>query len=461
MRINAKDLKLIVDDINNKCARNHISYITAINSTDVVFGFSFYNKEKLFISLNHSSPVIGFIDKNYTFPTFNGNLSEGLRKNIKDSYVLEVSLLNNDRVVIFTLGKTNEFFEKETYYLVIELIPTRCNLIILIDKKEVIYAYHYSDLTNKHPVVKGLVYEPLQNSNVIEDKSSISIDEYKAYVNERLLEAINKRKKELYQPLYDFLVSKRKSQVRKIDVLNEEIEKSNINLQYKEYGDYIYAYLYDKEELDKYILTLGDKYDRVLTPIENANLFYKKYKKFKRTIELDKEELNKCHLMIEEIDDVLRVFPYLDEEEYKELYNKYLSFKMKKKLKVKGDANLPYFIKYNGVLIGFGKNKIQNDYLTFKKSHKEYIFLHINNDSGSHVVIFDENPSNEVLQIASEIALILSNQIAGEVKKAIIKDIKKGPSIGQVIINKYETFVIKEIDPLTYELLTKQTRFTK
>ena len=102
----------------------------------------------------------------------------------------------------------------------------------------------------------------------------------------------------------------------------------------------------------------------------------------------------------------------------------------------------PYYVVFNNVKIGFGKNSTQNDYLTFKEAKKDYYFLHIFKDHGPHVVIFSSTPSNEIKEFASELALYLSSSTVGEVLYTQIKNVKKGDVEGKVNILKYETFNI-------------------
>ena len=42
-----------------------------------------------------------------------------------------------------------------------------------------------------------------------------------------------------------------------------------------------------------------------------------------------------------------------------------------------------------------------------ENKQKKDCYLHIHNHPGSHIVIFDSNPSNEVITFASELALFL------------------------------------------------------
>ena len=59
-KLNLKGVSIITEEITEKVLNNFISNISIINSSDVLLTFSFYNKEKMLISLNHNSPFISF-----------------------------------------------------------------------------------------------------------------------------------------------------------------------------------------------------------------------------------------------------------------------------------------------------------------------------------------------------------------------------------------------------------------
>ena len=454
-------LKKVIEELKNKICGNHFAHISVINSTDVLFQFSFYVKEKLLISLNHHNPIISLIGKDFTSPTVMGGLSDNLRKNLKGTFITDISILNEDRVIKFSLQKTNDFYEKEEMSLVVELIPTKSNLLILDKEDKILYAYHYTDITHNHPIVRGMKYVPLDRNSNFKEQDSPSIDEYKKYAQLYLLEATSKRKKESQKPLYTFLVTKRKSLYKKIDVLNNEKKDAESKLVYKEYGEMIYAYLYDKEELEKYVKeNLEDLYYTNLTPEKNAGKIFDKYKRAKRTIEHDDIEIKKAYDEIDEISNYINTFDYLDDNEMIELHNKYMLHHGQKAKKSKVDPRFPFYVKEGNTIIAFGKNAIQNDYLTFKKADRDHLFLHIDHYSGSHVVIFNTKPTNAEMLTASEICLILSNQKAGDIKYAPVRDIKKGQSSGQVNMLSYKLITLREIRSSTYELLLSLKRFT-
>ena len=451
-------LEKVKDDLNEKIINNHISHISVINSTDVLMNFSFYSKEKLFISLNHHSPFLSLISKDYAIGATLNGFNENLRRLIKGAYIVEIKILNDDRVLQFTLFKTNDFYEKETMYLILELIPTKSNLIILDENRKILYAFHYYDISTYRPILRGLEYQKITKKAEYKRIDS-NYEDFKKEVTSYLLKAERKKKIEQQKPLYDHLVNKKKSLIRKIDILNKEKEKATKGLVYKEYGDTIYAYLYDKESLDNYVRdNLQGIYDDTLSPTDNANKMFKIYKKNKRTIEYDEIEIEKAKQEIAEIERILAIFDYLDDDEINELYNKYMCHGGKPK-KSKVDARLPFYIKVNNTTIGFGKNSSQNNYLTFKKANKTDTYLHAKDYHGAHVIIFNNNPSNEELLVASEICLILSNLTTGDILYAKVSELKKGSELGMAYMNNYKIITLREIREETYQLLTTQKRF--
>ena len=457
-KLNLRGVKELTQELNNKVIENFISNVSIANSSDIVLTFSFYNKEKLLVSLNHNSPFLSFIDSSYSSSTTLGNLNENLRKYIKGSYITKIEQVNGDRVIKFSLTKTNEFYQKDIYYLIIELIPTINNLIILNDKEEILFAKHFSDLTAARPIIKGMKYIPLEaNQGLVE--TPFDMDKFKESAHHYLLDIDEKSKKEKALPLFNFLKQRHKSLLKKIVVLEKEIEESKKKLEYKEIGETLLTLKDDEGNLKDYLPYIKETYDNNLSTLDNANKYFDKYKKSKRTIENDTREIDIAKKSVEEIEHILSIFAYYSDSEIEELYKKYLPKKVNQKRNKEVDARLPYYLIYKGVRIGFGKNKEQNNFLTFKKAEKTDIYLHASNYHGAHVVIFDNDPSKEVILLAAEIALILSNLESGDVYIADIKDVKKGNSLGEAFINKYETITLHEVRESTKLLLKEQKRF--
>ena len=458
LKINLEGIYKISEDLNKKVAHSFITNITVVNFSDLLLAFSFYNKEKLLISLNHQNPFLGFVDKNYSPHTVLGGLNDNLRKYIKGSYIESVEVLNDDRILKFNLYKSDEFYEKQYYSMILELIPTINNLILLNSKDEIIFAKHYADLTASRPVIRGMKYQPVVKNQIL-TRGEFDYEKYSEEVRNYVVESDHKKQKEQVLPLYNFLKQKEKSLKKKVKVLTAELEEAKNNLIYKEYGEMVLTYSYSEDELKNYVKTLADKYDDSITPEKNAETFFNRYKKAKRTIDNVTREIVKANSDIQEINHYLSTFDYLAEEEIAVLQDKYMPHKSTSKKKIIIDANKPYYINIDNKRIGFGKNKDQNNYLTFKKSDKDDTFVHLSDYHGSHVVIFDQEPSNELLLIASEIALLLAGKEEGKLQVAKIKDIKKGPEKGQVLLNKYTTITLKSVRNSTKLLLKTQKRF--
>lgn len=458
LKINLEGIYKISEDLNKKVAHSFITNITVVNFSDLLLAFSFYNKEKLLISLNHQNPFLGFVDKNYSPHTVMGGLNDNLRKYIKGSYIESVEVLNDDRILKFNLYKSDDFYEKQSYTMILELIPTINNLILLNSNDEIIFAKHYADLSASRPVIKGMKYQPVIKNQVL-SRGEFDYEKYSEEVRNYVVESDHKKQKEQILPLYNFLKQKEKSLKKKVKVLSTELEDAKNNLIYKEYGEMVLTYSYSKDELNSYIKTLGDKYDTSLSPEKNAEAFFARYKKAKRTIDNVNREIAKANADIEDFNHYLSTFDYLAEEEIAVLEGKYLPHKSSKIKKTPVDASRPYYIYIDNKRIGFGKNKDQNNYLTFKKADKEDVFIHLSNYHGSHVIIFDANPDNETLLVASEIALLLAGKEEGELQVAKVKDIKKGPEKGLVLLNKYTTINLKSVRNSTKLLLKTQKRF--
>lgn len=456
-KLNLDGIFQIKEDLDKKILNSFITNVVVVNSHDILLTFSFYNKEKLLISLNHSSPFLGFVPTDFNAHTVLGQLNDNLRKYLKGSYIIAIDVLNNDRVLKFTLHKSNDFYEKETYYLVLELIPTISNLIFLDSKENIIFAKHYSDLTASRPIIQKMKYVPLTKNKELE-RGTFNYTKYNEDISKYVLDSINLKQKEKALPLYNHLKTKIKSLKRKIKVLENELEDAKNKLVYKEYGEALLTYKDDKEELEMLITTIPS-YDKDLSVEENATSLFNKYKKYKRTIENDNREIDIANKEIEEYERLLSIFEYLSEEEILELSQKYLPKQTNKKSKQLPPSNAPYYVEYNKVRIGFGKNKEQNNVLTFKKANKEDIFIHVANYSASHVVIFSNNVNKDTLLVGLEIALLLSGKVDAELQVSKIKDIKKGQSTGQVLLNKYETYNLREARDSTKKLLLTQKRF--
>ena len=454
LKITSKDLVNIVSDLKDKIKFNHISNVTVINSCDMLFSFSNYRKEKLFVSLNPQHPFVALTVIDNPCGTKIGMLNDYVRKEIKDGFLLDVETLNNDRIVKFKYNRTNEYFDKEERSIIIELIPHRPNFIVLNEEDTILFATHQTDMANDRPIMKGLKYVLPENSNTELLEDNFDLDEFKENVSSYYVEAKRKRLQEQFKPVLTHIKSRIKTLKTKIKVLNKEIEDAKSHFIYQEIGTMILTYAYDENELNNYVKENNIEYDLSLNPGLNANKYFQKYKKAKRTVEMDEKELAKTNDEIAYYESCLAQSKYMNEDDIMELATLLFPNKFKLGNKKKIETKLGE-VTVEGTRIFYGKNAKQNELLTFKKANKADLFLHIKDEHGSHVVIASSNPSNEVILTGCEIALLLSGKEEGEIQATQVKNIKKGSFQGQAILTSYESYIIKSVRPKTKKLLNK------
>ena len=133
----------VSSDLKEKITNNHISNVTILNSSDLLISFSFYRVHKLLISTNHDSPYLGLVKIEDSFQTLNNDLSRNLRKELRNSYIMDVEQLNEDRIIKLTLSKLEDDFIHRNKFLILELIPHHPNLIVTDDNNVIKFATHY------------------------------------------------------------------------------------------------------------------------------------------------------------------------------------------------------------------------------------------------------------------------------------------------------------------------------
>lgn len=444
--------KIIVDELKKKIVGCKINNITVINSHDFLCSLSMIKNEKLLISLNHQHPFLSLISVNEVAPTIVGKLNELLRKVLKDAYIVDISLINEDRIVLFKMQKANEYYEKESFDVYLECIPQRANLVFVDAEGIIKHALHYSPLTSNRPILNNLKYEAPLQSSPLKEEGAPALEEIKKAAEKYYLDALSVHKKEKFTPLYRYIKTRIKSLNKKSLVLEKEIKEAETHLKDVEHGNTLLAYLSEPELLEQYISDNNLLLNKDISIVDNANQFFKKYKKSKRTIEMANIEINKAKEESDYLSYLLASSQFMNDDELLSLSMELLpkQNQKKKSLPIKYGT-----IFYEGTKILYGKNASSNNELTFKVATKDDYYLHIKDYHGAHIVIKDNNPSNNVKLVAAELCLILSNKDAGEVMITSMKNVKKGHALGEANLLNYSTIVLNEVRAETKELLFK------
>jgi len=98
-------------------------------------------------------------------------------------------------------------------------------------------------------------------------------------------------------------------------------------------------------------------------------------------------------------------------------------------------------------MICFGRNNLQNEQLTWHMARKNDTWLHAKDYHGSHVLVKSENPDEETLRLAANIAAYFS---AGRLSSSVpviycrVSQLKKIPGAkpGMVQLGNYRTIYI-------------------
>ena len=284
-------------------------------------------------------------------------------------------------------------------------------------------------------------------------------------------ESINKNTD---KKLFNFVNSKINRLNKKIDILKNELEQANNRDDYKLKGQLLISNIYlFKKEIPE-IVTLQNFYSEDLSDIEieldpnltiekNSEKYFDLYKKNKRTIEnlIKQIEISKQDLgYFETIKFQIENADKTDIAEIKEELIANGILKEKIKVNKKKHKSNYFVINHNGTAIYVGKNNLQNDAITNKLARRDYLWFHAKDIPGSHVVIFDNNPSEETIEVASMLAAYYSkfkNEEYVNVDRTLIKNVKKisGAKPGLVTYTGQKTVKQKIDKNLIGELLMK------
>lgn len=288
-----------------------------------------------------------------------------------------------------------------------------------------------------------------------------AMDDY--YLEKDRAEHIKKRTSSLNKLVSNLV----KRAEKKIRLQAKELADAEKKDEYKAMGDLITANLYKIKKGDK-LAEVSDwsdgeekilriPIDENLSPSDNAQRCYKKYAKAKTAEIMITKQLAEAREELSYLESVLQSIEQAESEEdisqiREELADGgYISgtAKTKKGKIAKEKKAEPLAFEFEGFRIYVGRNNKQNDYLTLKLSRANDIWLHVKNNSGSHVIISsggEKVPDNVIYHAAYLAAKHSKAQGAPktEVDYTLVKNVKKpsGAKPGMVIYTDYRTCII-------------------
>lgn len=156
------------------------------------------------------------------------------------------------------------------------------------------------------------------------------------------------------------------------------------------------------------------KLDPALSPARNAQKYFTRYKKLRDSIKHVNEQIKIAKENLRYFDSIQTAIDNADPQDIDqitdELINQgYIRKQQKNRRKKKiTERNLNEFQLSSGKHVLVGKNNYQNDWLTLKKANKLDYWFHVKNMPGSHVILRDDQPTDQDIKEAAEIAAFFS-----------------------------------------------------
>ncbi|MGY3765103.1 NFACT RNA binding domain-containing protein [Vagococcus vulneris] len=192
--------------------------------------------------------------------------------------------------------------------------------------------------------------------------------------------------------------------------------------------------------------------NKALSPSQNAQKYFQRYQKLKNGVKVVKEQISLARydlIYLESVSSQLEIANPSDIDMIREelIEEKYIKPKRHEAKKKQKKSKPEEFISSDGVNILVGRNNIQNDQLTLKQAKKTDYWLHAKDIPGSHVIVKTDQPSEQTLLEAAQLAAYfskyrLSNHVP--VDYVQVKHIKKpnGAKPGYVIYENQKTLFV-------------------
>lgn len=282
------------------------------------------------------------------------------------------------------------------------------------------------------------------------------------------------RIKQLTGDLFKLVRRELKHHRQKLPRLNASLEEALDCDKWREYGDYLQPYSYQVKKgqteitFDRYDGngTITIPLDPKLDGLGNAKKYFQKYNKGKKGQTHILQQIELCEKEIEYFEGIeqqLEMASVVDAKEIREElaklgYCKSYVSKIRKKKKKENTPNITSILLKNGITLTFGKNNVQNEYLTFKFASKNDTWFHAKDFHGAHVVINTAEPDEETLRLAANFAAYFSKgklSSSVPVNYCLVKQLKRVPGTkpGFVSLTNYKTIYIDPNEEAILDLI--------
>lgn len=322
-------------------------------------------------------------------------------------------------------------------------------------------AYMVSDETGKPIDYSFLDIKQYGSRASVRKYESVSalLDDY-YYEKDRI-----ERTRHKGQELFRLVSNLTERTARKLNIQREELAKCGDRETLRIYAELINANVYRLEkgavyyDLENYYdgnKTVRISCDPSLSPVKNAQKYYKEYKKAQTAEKMLTELIKKGEDELEYFktveDELIRSDTESELNSVREELASLGYVKTRNKSNKKPPKALPpmEFETTDGFTVLVGRNNVQNDRLSMKQANNHDMFMHIQKQPGSHVIIVSDNReiSDQAIEEAAVIAAYYSSARQSSrvpIDYTPVKNLKKpnGAKPGYVIYHVYYTITVK------------------
>lgn len=250
---------------------------------------------------------------------------------------------------------------------------------------------------------------------------------------------------------------------KKLAIQRQSVLEAESRDIYKQYGDLILSNIWQvaplSEQLNCYNYyddtNITIPLDKSLSPQQNAQAYYKKYRKLKSSAEHNSRLVEENQALLDYLLTIKNSLKYCnDQDDLQQIKEELISLGLIKNYqqkRIKNDTPIkPLRYEIDGYTVYVGKNNAQNNYVTFKLSKPNDLWLHTQKIHSSHVLIVNDKAYDiplETIIKAAEICAFYSQANAGTkipVDYTLKSNVKKPPKapLGYVIYPTYQTVLV-------------------
>ena len=444
MKYSKSSYKDYVNDIFNKFSGSNLLPAISLNSETVLFPIEGENSFFVF-SLNRQDPLFYLLHfKEFKFNQLATHFSRKFFSEVGISYLDDVEFISEANTIAFEIVSRDIVKDETPFRLYFELFTLKPNLY-LCDKDDIIIETFY----NSDKKV-GDKFE-LNTTAIPDSFKDLSTDALTANFTHEL----TIRREEKYKDTLQIVRNRIRITERKVKNILKDVEEAKIALSKADIANEILSMgLNLREHVDSLDLSTGTiSLDKKLTIYENVDKMFKASKKAKETIKRSEKNIQDANDENRTYRTVLDMIFSVKEEDVDKLVSQ-TGLDKKHHQVVQSVANTPFKINLNGTIILYGRNAIQNDYLSFgMKLDRDFTWMHIKDYSGAHIVIKNKKPTEAELLFAAELALIQSKKTAGEVVYTHKKNVRKGHTLGEAIMKNYSTIKLNSVRKESIEII--------